>query len=322
MATYTSITVPRGSLAGLITLVRQSLGAKPQLALVYGYQELALFLTAVLLRISGARVLSMNDSKFDDYRRNWWKDLLKVCLLTPYQGFLAASQRSADYLYYLRGDIPTIAYYCAIDTARIQTGARRTFEATAFADRDFVMVGRFTEKKNHHLMLDIFEQYAADNDSPRRLRLIGYGPMEKALRQRIASSTLLSRLVSIEGYRPADQIPHELGSCLALLLPSKEEQFGIVVTEALSAGVPVILSPQCGATELVASNVNGYVVDPYNTEGWLFAMTTLGTNETHWSRMSEQTLRYAQRADVSVFVQAVLALARPATAVRLHPGHH
>ena len=56
-------------------------------------------------------------------------------------------------------------------------------------------------------------------------------------------------------------MPGVLGGALALLLPSVEEQFGIVVTEALSCGIPVILTPACGATVLVRDFVNGFVID-------------------------------------------------------------
>lgn len=46
-----------------------------------------------------------------------------------------------------------------------------------------------------------------------------------------------------------------------LLVPSKEETFGMVVTEAMSFGVPVIISSRCGAKDFVKEEQNGFVFD-------------------------------------------------------------
>jgi glycosyltransferase involved in cell wall biosynthesis len=101
---------------------------------------------------------------------------------------------------------------------------------------------------------------------------VGYGELEGDIAARITGSALLSRYVSVEGYRCAGEMPGVLGGALALLLPSIEEQFGIVVTEALSCGIPVILTPACGATVLVRDFVNGFVIDAANAEGWIEAL--------------------------------------------------
>ena len=79
-----------------------------------------------------------------------------------------------------------------------------------------------------------------------------------------------------------------MGGALALLLPSVEEQFGIVVTEALSCGIPVILTPACGATVLVRDFVNGFVIDAANAEGWVEALERMSA-EPEW-RADERAL--------------------------------
>ena len=95
-----------------------------------------------------------------------------------------------------------------------------------------------------------------------------------------------------------------MGGALALLLPSVEEQFGIVVTEALAAGIPVVLSPACGATMLVRDFVNGFVVDPDNAEGWVEALERMGS-EPEWRRMSGRCREAARGADVEIFLGAL-----------------
>ena len=282
---------------------REALRFHPQVALVYGYQDPVLLVLAFLLRLRGTVVLSMNDSKFDDYGRRVLREPLKALFLVPYQGILAATPRAADYARFL-GKRRVELYACAIDTARVAAGAQRAFRASPFEARYFLAVARFVPKKNHLALLDLYEAYLARAPRPRRLKLVGYGELEAEIAARIAGSELLARHVSVEGYRTAREMPEVMGGALALLLPSLEEQFGIVVTEALACGIPVVLSPACGATVLVRDFVNGFVVDPGNVEGWVAALERMGA-EAEWRRMSGRCPAAAREADTEVFLGAL-----------------
>lgn len=293
-----------GKLRSSYRLLARCLAIRPKLLLIYGYQDIALFFVAAWFRLAGTRTLSINDSKFDDYRRRWFGDIKKLVMLSPYSAFIAATRRAADYLHYLTGKRAEL-YYCAIDTTRIVEASRSAWDAAEFDDRYFVAIGRFIEKKNHMLLLDIFEQYAMVTANPRSLRIVGYGPLEELVRRRVAGSETLSRLVHIEGYVAPVDMPKLLGGALALLLPSREEQFGIVVTEAMSSRIPAIVSPLCGAADLVESHVSGFVIDIGNPHGWVEAMRYLGENQNLWESLSRNAERSARRADVSVFVDAV-----------------
>ena len=81
---------------------------------------------AFLLRARGTVVLSMNNSKFDDYGRRVVREALKALFLVPYQGILAATPRAADYVRFL-GKRRVELYACAIDTGRVAAGSRRAF---------------------------------------------------------------------------------------------------------------------------------------------------------------------------------------------------
>lgn len=49
-----------------------------------------------------------------------------------------------------------------------------------------------------------------------------------------------------------------------LVLPSLEDGFGLVVSEALSVGLPVICSRNAGASELIINGKNGLLIDPFS----------------------------------------------------------
>src|SRR5204863_8413601 len=49
----------------------------------------------------------------------------------------------------------------------------------------------------------------------------------------------------------------------AFVNPSKVEQWGLVVNEAMASGLPVMVSNRCGCVpELVREGINGYTFDP------------------------------------------------------------
>ena len=116
---------------------REALRFRPDVALIYGYQDPVLLVLAFLLRARGTVVLSMNDSKFDDYGRRVLREALKALFLVPYQGILAATPRAADYVRFL-GKRRVELYACAIDTGRVAAGSRRAFREAAFEERYFL----------------------------------------------------------------------------------------------------------------------------------------------------------------------------------------
>jgi UDP-glucose:(heptosyl)LPS alpha-1,3-glucosyltransferase len=55
----------------------------------------------------------------------------------------------------------------------------------------------------------------------------------------------------------------------ALLLPSPYDAFGMVVTEGMASGLPVVVSREAGASELIRNGLNGYVLEDVTNEAEL-----------------------------------------------------
>jgi glycosyltransferase involved in cell wall biosynthesis len=86
------------------------------------------------------------------------------------------------------------------------------------------------------------------------------------MRARIAELGLEDRVV-FTGFLQEEAVAAAMDRALALVLVSIEEQWGLVVNEAVSLGLPVIVSAQAGASDLLVRNlVNGYVVQPGDHE--------------------------------------------------------
>jgi len=100
-----------------------------------------------------------------------------------------------------------------------------------------------------------------------------------------------------------------LARAAALVLVSREEQFGNVVPEALALGIPLLLSDACGARyELLRSGVNGYLVEPENVAGIADAMGRIVSSRAAWEQLRENARALAPLGDVSRFAEAVRRL--------------
>lgn len=114
-------------------------------------------------------------------------------------------------------------------------------------DGYYAFVGRLEAHKHVDLAV------AAAQEAHVPLRVIGDGPLRETLTKSAPAN------VSILGWLPEQELAAQLAGCRALLFPG-EEDFGIVMVEALSAGKPVIAFGAGGATEIVQPGVNGVLV--------------------------------------------------------------
>jgi L-malate glycosyltransferase len=287
-----------------------SMGRDAQFFLCH-YQEPAIFAVAVVLRLLGRRVYTIGCSKFDDYERVLRKEIVKRILYTPYHGGIASGVRSRDYMRFMGLPATRVkAPYNAVSLQRIRhlAGSPPAPDGIPFAARHFTIVARLVPKKNLSMALKALAHYAAQVETPRHLYIFGTGPLEAELRQQ-ACTDGIEELVHFCGFLQTAEISQAYARSLALLLPSVEEQFGNVVPEAMGMGLPVILSDNCGARDLlVRSGVNGFVVEPDNPTGMAFFMKLLSEDEMLWTRMCVEAQEYAKKADSERFAEAVEAL--------------
>ncbi|ACK51720.1 glycosyl transferase group 1 [Methylocella silvestris BL2] len=275
------------------------------------YESPSIFLTAALLRLTGSRVFVMNDSKYDDYRRYVGRELIKKIFYLPYTGAVASGTRAADYFRFL--GLPEkriVLNYDTLSTDRIRrlSGVDRAPDGPPFAARHFTIVSRMVPKKNLSMALNAYALYRAGAAHPRQLHICGSGPLDAELRDE-AARLGLSDSVIFRGFLQIDEVCPILGKTLALILPSTQEQFGNVVIEAQAMGLPVIVSENCGARDLlVRSGVNGFVIEPDNPEGLAYFMGLIDSDEALWRRMAIATAPFSTLGDASRFAQAIVDL--------------
>ena len=155
----------------------------------------------------------------------------------------------------------------------------------------FIFIGGATRHKGIDLLFQAFEQ-ALKAHPGAQLTIIGHFRNEwKAPRRKYPNSIWFSGALSqkqlAEEYRHAD----------CLILPSRHDSFGMVVLEALSSGLPVIVSDHVGAKDCVAEGQNGWIVPAGNAEMLAERMAWCLCNPIQVRLMKEQCRALALRAN-------------------------
>jgi glycosyltransferase involved in cell wall biosynthesis len=143
-----------------------------------------------------------------------------------------------------------------------------------------LFVGVLAQSKGIGYLLDAIDQLGAQVE----LTLVG---------KRIAAHPLVDE--ACQRWRWIETIPHGkvldlMAESDVLVLPSFSEGFGLVVTEALACGLPVIVTPNVGASDLVCDGREGFVVPAGSAEAIAGRLNLLDQDRGLLTQMS----RHAQ----------------------------
>ncbi|GAB3067870.1 glycosyltransferase [Nocardioides zeae] len=177
--------------------------------------------------------------------------------------------------------------------ARIRNGVPLTATAATWSSRPrIVFLARLHERKRPLAFVEMAARMIADG-SPARFDL--YGPDEgegSRVRELIASSGLEER-VAYHGAVDPREVATILASAQAYVLPSVREVFPMALLEAMAAGVPSILTDDCGLSDELRSRGTAAVTDGSPAQ-LADAAARLTNDEATWT---EASLR--SRADVA-----------------------
>ncbi len=166
-----------------------------------------------------------------------------------------------------------------------------------------LFVGRLTDQKGvDRLVGDLEAVRAAGVDA--RLTIVGEGPLEPALRAMVAAAGLTGA-VDLTGF--ADDPRPAMTAADALVAPSVYEGLPFTPLEALSTGLPVVLSDIPPHVELAGAGagLGVQLVRREDREGWVEAVGRLAA---HLPAASADALERAAAHDVEDMVAATVAV--------------
>lgn len=295
----------------LLALLRVCWRLRPRHVFLCHYERIETLLLGLLLRLSGRRVCLMIESKFDDKPRNVFREVLKAAFFLPYNRALVGGASARDYLRFFGFRAARIELgYDTVSMERVRrlAGAPPAPRGADFGSRHFTVIARLVPKKNLGVALHAYALYCREaGAAARALHICGNGALEGELRRQAQELGLTG--VAFHGFLQAPDVARMLAATLALILPSAEEQWGLVVNEALAMGVPILCSHNVGARDLlVRTAVNGYCFEPDNALGLARLMRRMAADEREWRALAEGSTSLAPLADTRHFASGVARL--------------
>lgn len=209
-------------------------------------------------------------------KQSGWKGPLHRTLSSALKGTTAivaiGSRAAADYEErFPDKPVWNIPYYCNLAPfADAATGRSRRSTTT------FLFCGQMIRRKGVDILLDAFTRVAV-HDHDARLLLVGREARLPELLDRVSSP--IRERIEYAGFQAPEALPPFFARADVFVLPSRYDGWGVVVNQALGAGLPILCSNEVGAAyDLVEDGVNGYRFPPEHAEALAMKMEKMAAD--------------------------------------------
>ena len=164
----------------------------------------------------------------------------------------------------------------------------------------FITIGRLEKQKAHDILLKAFQKVTRGD-----LIIVGEGDLKDSLQKQTTTLGLDGKVFFL-GVRK--DIPALLNSSDCFVFPSRWEGVGIVMLEALAAGLPTIVSDFSAAKEIITNGSDGLIVPIENVEQLAEQMQRVLDSEQLRATLSKQAQITAQRFSIEEHVNTILKM--------------
>jgi glycosyltransferase involved in cell wall biosynthesis len=248
---------------------------KPDVVILPGWDSPAAWQLMLWAKRRGVRTLAFNESTVESqHHRHGLVHRARGWFFRQADGVLTVSPGSTEAV--LAAGVPAsriTQVVNAVDVQTIREAATKVNRPTGTAAHTFLFIGQLIERKRPDLVIEAFARMEDDS----RLVIAGEGPMAAQLHNLVRRLRLGQGVEFLEYVQPSD-LPATLGRCDTLVVPSQEEVYGLVVTEALAAGLHVVVSERAGVAGVVRDMPGTWIVAPQleplvkgmraSAEGW------------------------------------------------------
>jgi len=252
--------------------------------------------------LGGGRPTDLYEQQVLDAHRMYFQWTRPDGVYSWYEAFIAVANRLSVW----RAARMRAAKYCFTDPRRFQPGAKVPL---------VIYAGRLSEQKRPLLFVDAvghLHRAHAELASRWQFAMYGAGPLEAAVRARIAEQGLTDRITLT---RTPDMAPVFATSRLFVSTQAHENFTSLAMLEALAAGNAVIAERVGQSGEFVRPGENGYLVEPATAEAFATAIADYISSPDRHERMAVASRTLAVEvhniehfaADIGAFWTSLLA---------------
>lgn len=124
----------------------------------------------------------------------------------------------------------------------------------------FISIGQLIPKKNVEGLINAWCDMPSAFHENTILLIVGDGPEKRIVKDKMDQFENIKLLGRIK----YEDMPAIMCMADVFVHPSFEDQWALVVNEAMASGLPIMVSKYAGASELVSYGENGFIFDPHD----------------------------------------------------------
>ncbi len=156
--------------------------------------------------------------------------------------------------------------------------------------RGILFVGGLIQRKGPSYLIKAISLLERDLLANTKFVVVGDGPLLQELKE-MAASLQVSDLVIFTGRISSNQLNWLYRYCDIFVLPSLSEGKPTVINEAMASGCAIIASDVSGIPEQVNDGVNGYLVQPGDSEKIAEYLRILLSDDAFLEKMKNESIR-------------------------------
>lgn len=167
-----------------------------------------------------------------------------------------------------------------------------------------VTVGSLVDKKNQTFLIDVVQELVARNTKV-HLHILGDGPNRQKLHDKV---TALGLTKDITLHGSVAKVEEYLWNSDIYVHGAYYEPFGLVLVEAMVAGLPVVSLDGKGNRDIITNDVNGYILTEQKSQVFADKILALANEIALYNRIQQAGLQTAKQFDIVSYVDKLLKL--------------
>ncbi|HLZ41055.1 MAG TPA: glycosyltransferase family 4 protein [Candidatus Sulfotelmatobacter sp.] len=267
--------------------------SRPDVIVCGGYNYLASWQALLWARIHSTPFFLWSESNAQDLRSGHaLLELLKTEFLSQCMGYVVPGRSAAEYLR-SRG-IRQQRIFTAVnavdnerfhaDAESVRCDAARLRNDLGLPARYFLFTGRLVREKGVFELLAAYAKLEGHLREQVGLVFVGDGAAREALEEE--SRAITPGMIKFTGFIQREQLAAYYALADVFILPTYTDTWGLVVNEAMTCGLPILLSRAAGcAADLVTEDWNGHIVPSRSVTALASVMGTFASQPDLCARM-------------------------------------
>lgn len=272
----------------------------PDIVIVGGYNYLAFWGAFIWAKKNQKKIIAMIESHYLDKHRILIKESIKKIFVSRCDGVLVDGLRHKSYVINLgikedkvfikKGAGPVDVSWYQNEISKYEKNKLQYYNKLNIPEKNFLYVGRFSPEKNIIYLLRCFKKLQEGGIKDWGMILVGDGPQKKEIEKFINKNNIIN--IYSPGFLQKEEIPFYFALASCFILPSVSEPWGLVVSEAMACGLPVLVSKRCGCyPDLIQEGVNGFSFAPFNEEELIALMKNTAQGKYNLELMGKASLK-------------------------------